>query len=135
MVFRLLQEMLVDTPHLSSIKPFQRTRDGRGAFLALQRHNMGDSKWDKVIEDAETMVQSRIWNGKNAHFPLKVHINKHQEAHNDFIRASQHTDYDPLGMSTLGCHICSRVLHPVFKELLPPRQPSSRTLSSEMILS
>ena len=36
-----------------------------------------------------------MWNGKNSRFPLKAHINKHREAHNDFVRASQHVDYDP----------------------------------------
>ena len=30
--------------HMWSMKPFQRTRDGRGTFQAIQRHNMGDSK-------------------------------------------------------------------------------------------
>ena len=30
--------------HMWSMKPFQRTRDGRGALQAIQRHNMGDSK-------------------------------------------------------------------------------------------
>ena len=51
-VLRLLQDILADTSHMSSMKPFQRTRDGRGSFQAIQRHNMGNSKWDNVIEDA-----------------------------------------------------------------------------------
>ena len=36
-----------------------------------------------------------MWNGKNYIFPLKAHINKHREAHNDFVRASQHVYYKP----------------------------------------
>ena len=84
--------MLADTSHISSMKPLQRTRDGRGAFQDIQRHNMGESKWDKFLEDAESMFQTRVWNGKNSRFPLKAHINKHREVHNDFFRASQHVD-------------------------------------------
>ena len=80
---------------MSSMKTFQRTIDGRGALQAIQCHNMGDSKWDKVMEDAELVVQTRMWNGKNSIFLLKAHINKHSEAHNDFVRASQHVDYEP----------------------------------------
>ena len=77
------------------MKPFQKTRYGRGAFQAIQRHNMGDSKWDKVLEDAEFIVQTRVWNGKNSRFLLKAQIYKHKEAHNYFVRASQHVDYKP----------------------------------------
>ena len=41
------------------------------------------------------MVQTRVWNGKNYRLSLKARTNKHIEAHNDFVRASQHVDYDP----------------------------------------
>jgi hypothetical protein len=53
-VFCLLQDALAGTQHISLIKPYQRKRDGRGAFLALKLHNLGNSKWEKVIEVAET---------------------------------------------------------------------------------
>ena len=91
-VLCLLQDMLEDTSHMSSMNPFLRTRDGRGSFQAIQHHNMGDYKWYKFLEDAESMFQTRVWNGKNSRFPLKAHINKHREVHNDFFRASQHVD-------------------------------------------
>ncbi len=84
-VFRLLQEVLAGTQHMSSIKPFQARRDGRGAFEALKLHNMGNSKWEKVCEVAEALVTQRVWDGRNSRFPLKSHIAKHREAHNDFL--------------------------------------------------
>ena len=43
----------------------------------------------KLVEEAESMVMTRIFNGKKARYPLKSHIVKHQEAHNDFERAAQ----------------------------------------------
>ena len=91
-VLCLLQDIPADTSHMLSIKHFQITRDGRGALQAIKHHNMGNSKWDKVLENAESMIQKRVWNGKNYRFPLKAHINKHIEAHNYFFRASQHVD-------------------------------------------
>ena len=94
-VFRLIQNAVADTSHISSIKPYQRTRDGRKAYEALVLHNMGNSKWEKVVEEAESMVTTRIFNGKNARYPLKSHIVKHQEAHNDFVRAAQFTQFAP----------------------------------------
>ncbi len=92
-VYRLLQDSLAGTQHISSIKPFQGRRDGRGAYEALMLHNLGNSKWEKVVEVAETYVNNRTWDGRNARFSIKSHLSKHREAHNDFIRASQHINY------------------------------------------
>ena len=43
-VLRLLQDILAETSHMSSMKPFQITRYGICAFQAIQRHNMGNFK-------------------------------------------------------------------------------------------
>ena len=51
-VLRLIQDILADTSLMPPMKPFQRTRYGGGDFQAIQHHNMGDSKWDKVLEYA-----------------------------------------------------------------------------------
>ena len=92
-VFQILQDMVSGTSFESSVKTYQRRRDGRGAYFALCQHNLGSSKWDKILEDAESYVSKREWNGRNHRFNLKSHINKHREANNDMIRASQHVQY------------------------------------------
>ena len=99
-VYRLLQEALKATSHYSSISRHQRRRNGRQAFLDLQLHNMGNSKWDKVVEAAEGMVSNKVWNGRNIRYPLRFHVVKHREAHNDFQRASQHIPYVPPDEAT-----------------------------------
>ena len=99
-VYRLIQDAIKSTSHVSSISRHQRTRDGRGAFFDLQLHNMGNSKWDKVVESAEVMVNQKVWNGKNVRYPLKFHITKHREAHNDFQRAAQNITYVPPDETT-----------------------------------
>lgn len=93
-VFHIIQDMVQGTSFESSIKSFQRTRNGRGAYRALCQHNLGSSKWDKIIEEAETYVMKREWNGKNYRFSLRNHIGKHREAHNEMMRASQFVDYE-----------------------------------------
>ena len=57
-------------------------------------HNMGSSKWDKIVEDAESYVMKLEWNGRNHRFTLRSHIAKHREAHNDIIRATQHIAFE-----------------------------------------
>ena len=64
-VFQILQDMVAGTSFESSIKSHQRARDGRAAYLALLKHNLGSSKWDKILEDAEAYVMKREWNGRN----------------------------------------------------------------------
>ena len=93
-VYQILQDLVGGTSFESSIKSYQRTRDGRAAYLALCQHNLGSSKWDKIIEDAETYVMKREWNGRNYRFTLKSHVNKHREAHNEMVRASDYIQYD-----------------------------------------
>ena len=92
-VYQILQDMVSGTSFESSIKTFQRSRNGRGAYLALCQHNLGSSKWDKIIEDAENYTMKREWNGKNPRFNLRSHINKTREARNEMTRASQFIDY------------------------------------------
>ena len=60
-VFQILQDMVQGTSFESSIKLYQRSRNGRGAYRALCQHNLGSSKWDKIIEEAETCVMKREW--------------------------------------------------------------------------
>lgn len=93
MVYFLLQDSLAGTKHISSIKPLQGRRYGRGAVEALMLHNLGNSKWEKVVEVAETYVNNPTWDGKNARFTIKSHLAKHCEAHNDFIQVSWHINY------------------------------------------
>ena len=92
-VYSILSDMVAGTSFESSLKAFQRSRDGRGAYLALCKHNLGSAKWDKIIEEAESYVLRREWNGKNYRYSLKSHINRHREAHNDLEKASQFVSY------------------------------------------
>ena len=93
-VFRILSNALASTSAMASISKHQRKRDGRKAYLDLIMHHMGSSKWEKVVENAEKLLTTRIWNGKNARYPLRIHISKHREAFNDLTRAADQIDYN-----------------------------------------
>lgn len=94
-VFNLLAAALSGTSALASITRHQRSRNGREAYLDLVTHNLGSAKWEKTVEAAEQVLSSRIWNGKNSRYPLKVHIARHREAYNDLVRASHQITYTP----------------------------------------
>ena len=94
-LFGILSKSLSGTASMTSITRFQRRRDGRGAYMALVTHNLGSNKWEKMVEQAESALNNRIWNGKNSRYPLKIHISLHREAFNDLERASHHIPYNP----------------------------------------
>jgi len=72
-VYRLLQEILGSTIHMSSITRHHCSINGRGAYLDLVLHTMGNLKWEKTIEAAEKAVTIDKWDRKNARYPLKFH--------------------------------------------------------------
>ena len=92
-VLQVIVEMTKDTVHASSVKPHVASRNGRGAYFALTQHNMGNSKFQDLVDCAEQLVLSRIWNGKNQRYSLKRHISNHRDAYNDMVRASQNITY------------------------------------------
>ena len=99
-VFNLLAATLSGTSAMASITRYQRTRNGRQAYLDLVTHNLGSAKWEKTVEAAENVLSSRVWNGKNSRYPLKIHIARHREAHNDLVRASHQITYVPPNESS-----------------------------------
>ena len=94
-VFNLLAATLSGTSSMASITRYQRSRNGRQAYLDLVTHNLGSAKWEKTVEAAENVLSSRVWNGKNSRYPLKIHIARHREAFNDLVRASHQITYVP----------------------------------------
>ena len=49
-IYQVIQDLVQDTSHESSIKAHRRARDGRVAYLSLVQHNMWSSKWVKIID-------------------------------------------------------------------------------------
>ena len=94
LVYQIIQDLVSGSSHESSIKSFRRARDGRGAYLALVQHNLGSSKWDRIIDTCESYLLRHEWNDKNVRFTLKIHVNKHQDAHNELVRASHFVNYE-----------------------------------------
>jgi len=44
-LMNILTELVSGTHHEAPIKPYKRARDGRGAFLALSQHNLGNNRF------------------------------------------------------------------------------------------
>ena len=100
--YQINQDSVQVTSHELSIKAHRRARYGREAYISLVQNNMGSSKWDKIINQCKIYLIKTEWNGKNVRFTLKMHINKHCEAHNELQHASQFVSYEfPNGQQEL----------------------------------
>ena len=78
---------------MSDLKPYQKTRDGRGALLALELHNMGNSKYDSLVQKAETTVLNIKWNGRNNRFKLARYIASHRNVQNEMMQCQEAIGY------------------------------------------
>ena len=55
------------------------------------------------------MLVTRIWNGRNYQYLIKVHIARHREAFNDFVRGSYKIKYFPLNKTTRVIYLLTSV--------------------------
>ena len=92
-LYNLLATHLGNTSAMASITRHSRKRNGRQAYKDLVTHNMGSAKWEKTIEAAEKVITTRVWNGKNSRYPLRIHIARHREAYNDLKRSEAPVTY------------------------------------------
>ena len=99
-VFVLLSDAVTNSVHSTTLRPFAKRRDGREAFLAFVKQNLGSSKWEEEIEKAETTVMAVQWNGRSSRVSLRKQITNHRIAHNMMIRDSQHIIYSPPDEAT-----------------------------------
>ena len=66
-LFAVLEVALHGTTFEASIKPFQRTGNGHGAYEALISQHAGKDKWIKILRDAKTYFNERKWDGTTSY--------------------------------------------------------------------
>ena len=67
------------TVYAATIKPFQKTRDGRGAYMALIEQFAGRDKWLVEWQKNEECLHTGVWKG-NGTFTLEQFCSKHRLA-------------------------------------------------------
>ena len=77
----------------ATIAPFRRTQDGRGAILAIISQHAGRHVWDKIVKEANSVLQTRTWSGTTS-ITLLQHISGQRKAHIQLIEASDHAPAD-----------------------------------------
>ena len=91
-VYYKLEEATRSTSYAASIKPYQRGKDGRGAFLALTNQYAGDDKWEAEITKQQNLLLTRKWKGQS-NFKLEGFIQQHRNAYVSMQACSQHVPF------------------------------------------
>ena len=92
MVYDHLEVATCSTIYAASIKPFQRTKNGRSAYQALISQHAGEDKWEKELKQQESFMKSRVWKG-NSNFSLEKFIEQHRAAYISMQQCSLHVTF------------------------------------------
>ena len=91
-VYFHLEEATRGTSYAASIKPFQKVKDGRGAWKALTSQYAGKDKWEAEIKRQEQLLHTRIWKGQS-NFSLENFISQHRNAYVSMQASAEHVQY------------------------------------------
>ena len=91
-VYYHLEEATRGTSYAASIKPFQKVKDGRGAWKALTSQYAGKDKWEAEIKCQEQLLHTRIWKWQS-NFSLENFISQHRNAYVSMQASAEHVQY------------------------------------------
>jgi hypothetical protein len=91
-VYHKLEEATRTTQYAASIKPFQRNKDGRGAWMALRHQYAGRDKWEADIKRQENLLHTREWKGQS-NFSLESFISQHRNAFVSLQACAEYVEY------------------------------------------
>ena len=101
-VYYKLEEATRGTPYVASIKPFQRAKQGREAWLAITGQYAGKDKWAAEIKQQEQLLHTRVWKGQS-NFSLEKFITQHRNVFVSMQACAKHIQYQlPNGHSRVG---------------------------------
>ena len=78
-IYHALEEATHMMTYTALIKPFQRGKDGYGAWMALYNQYAGKDKWEAEIKKQENLLHMCKWKGQS-NFSLEAFISQHRNA-------------------------------------------------------
>ena len=87
-VYQKIEEVARGTSVELTIKPLSRSKDVRGAFLALIANHAGNVKYRAIEKKRQNPLQPIIWTGN--FYALDTHVYNHRQAYDDLRECSTH---------------------------------------------
>ena len=91
-VYYALEEALRSTSYASSLKAFQRPRNGRAAWFAIMKQYAGEDKWEAELKRQDNLLHTARWRGQST-FTLERFIAQHRHAFVSMSQCAEHVTY------------------------------------------
>jgi hypothetical protein len=91
-VYYFLEEATRSTSYAASIKPYQRTKDGRAAYASMRRQYAGRDKWEAELKHKDDLLHNQVWKGQS-NFSLEKFIAQHRNAFVSMQQCADHVDF------------------------------------------
>ena len=90
-VYSFIEQASRNSQYLTTIKPFERRKDGRGAYFALINAHVTDDKWDRIQKDNMKWIMSLKWNGKK--IALEQFCSLHWAKYEQLVELATHLPF------------------------------------------
>jgi hypothetical protein len=91
-VYYLLEEATRGTSYAPTIKPYQRSKQGRKAWRSLVNQYAGDDKWEAELKSQDDLLHNRVWKGQS-NFSLEKFIAQHRNAYVSMRQSAEHVTF------------------------------------------
>lgn len=91
-VYNYIEEATRGTIYAASIKPSQRTKDGRKAWNAIVNQYAGKDKWEKELKECDDFIHTRKWTGAQ-NYTLEKFVSQHRTSYISMCQCAEHVDY------------------------------------------
>jgi hypothetical protein len=85
-VYGIIKQLVLEGPGRSYILPFDKTSDGRAAWLSLTAHFEGESYRNRNVEEAYATLESLHYEGEQRGFTFEKFVKKHNKAYLELER-------------------------------------------------
>jgi hypothetical protein len=91
-VYYFLEEATRGTECASALKPHQKKKDGRKAYLSIMSQYAGKDKWEAEIAKQVAIISHSKWKGQS-NFPLDKFAALHRNAHLSLMQCAEHIPF------------------------------------------
>ena len=92
LVFAKLEEATWGTQYAASVKPFEKTNNGKAAYKAIMKHHFGEDKWSKKITKNDHLLHNLKWES-NGNVTMERFISQHRHAYQQLLVASEYVTH------------------------------------------
>ncbi len=90
-VYTLIEQAARNSSYISTVKTFDRKKDGRGAWKALIQAHISEDKWENICKENNKWLITSKWNGKK--FALESFIGTHRMKYEQMKEASSNVQF------------------------------------------